>query len=47
MGAIAPAYTLVTKKFQMKPERLVSGLMHVQVKHEVQDQGGGGDLDTG
>ena len=47
MGAINPAYILKTKKFQMKPERLVSGLLHVQVKHEVQDQGGGGDLDVG
>ena len=47
MAAIDPDYVLKTKKFNIKPERLVSGLLHVQVKHEVQDQGGSGDLDNG
>ena len=46
-GSIDPNLVTVTKKFSCRPERLTSGLLHVQVKHEVQDQGGGGDLDVG
>ena len=46
MGSpITPGYTLKSKKFSCKPERLTSGLLHVLVKHEVQDQDN--DLDTG